>query len=126
MHGEIANSVARDIAVHRYVSGLRPKTRLDVEREDLVTLEEAMAKAENVESIFWGSSYGGSRGDWGGHKTTVAYGAGHTSSERQESPVPKVKQEELDKMDEKKSKIRWFKYGEHGHSRKHYTKLKKE
>ena len=52
MYGEIADSVAQNTAVHRYVSRLRPKTRLDVEREDPVTLEEAMAKAENVESIF--------------------------------------------------------------------------
>ena len=32
-----------------------------MEREDPVTLKETMAKAENVESTFWGSSYGGSR-----------------------------------------------------------------
>lgn len=125
MYGEIADSVAQNTAVHRCVSRLRPKTRLDVEREDPVTLEEAIAKAENVESIFWGSSYGGGRGGRGGHTTTVAYSARHTSSERQESPAPKVKQEELNKMDEKKSKIRCFKCGEHGHIRKHYTKLKK-
>ena len=73
VYGEIEDPVTLDTAVHRYVSGLRPKTGLDVEREDLVTLEEAMAKAENVENIFWGRSYGGSRGGRGGHTTITAH-----------------------------------------------------
>jgi hypothetical protein len=61
VYSEIEDLITLEMAVHRYVSGLRPKTRLDAEREDPATLEEAMAKAENVESIFRGSSYGGSR-----------------------------------------------------------------
>jgi hypothetical protein len=73
-YGEIEDLVTLGTAVHRYVSGLRPKTGLDVEREDLVTLEEAMARAENVENIFWGSPYGGRCEGRGGHTTTTAHG----------------------------------------------------
>ena len=125
VYGEIEDSITLETAVHRYISGLRPKTRLDVEREDPSTLEEAMAKAENVETIFRGTSYGGNRGGRGGFSTPTTHVAVHSSYERRGSPMPKIKEEELNKMEDKSYKIKCYKCGQLGHIRKNCMNQKK-
>ena len=112
--GEIKDDCTISMALERYLLSIRTRTALDVRREEPVSLEEAMAKAENVESMFKNSgatltrnprSYGSaSRGD-----TTLQVG---------QPSKTHIKEEELNKIDDRTESRKCFKCGQPGHLRK--------